>query len=243
MAPRQAASAPASNSSLLPFQIRGANFSLLALKVTDPLDPEFFARLSETLALAPGFYRNAPIVLDLSALTDAAPVDLAAFCSELRALDLTPVGLQGASEPWQRAGAGAGLAAFPAGRSTEGAARPRLQARGTAARPPSNRLVTEPVRSGQQVYAAGGDLIAMAAVSRGAEVLADGNIHVYGPLRGRALAGMAGDRGARIFCRNLDADLVSIAGFYMVSDQMDPDVIGKAVQIRLAGERLIFEPL
>ncbi|MTJ84146.1 MAG: septum site-determining protein MinC [Telmatospirillum sp.] len=253
MAPRHAASVSASNDQPLPFQIRGASFSLLALKVVDPADPAFFDRLADTLSLAPGFYRNAPIVLDFSALAPESPVDLRAFCQALRDLTLAPVGLQGPAAGWEDAARSAGLAIFPAGRVSERTADPgagrsartasRSQRGAAAVRQTPSRLVTDPVRSGQQVYAAGGDLIVTVPVSRGAELLADGNIHVYGPLRGRALAGMSGDSGARIFCRYLDADLVSICGFYMVSEQMDPGFIGKAVQISLAGERLVFELL
>jgi len=239
MAPRHAAPVP--NDPPLPFQIRGTSFTLLALKVIDPRDPEFFARLAKTLALAPGFYRNAPIILDLAALVRDDPIDLTTFCAQLRELALVPVGIQGATADWERRALTAGLAVFPAGRSADPAS-----VRGRAAplpRPSTARLVTEPVRSGQQVYATESDLIVTAPVSRGAELLADGNIHVYGPLRGRALAGMGGDRSTRIFCRHFDADLISIAGFYMVSEQMDAQFIGKPVQISLAGERLIFEPL
>ncbi|MDR3439755.1 septum site-determining protein MinC [Telmatospirillum sp.] len=239
MAPRHAATV--SNDQPLPFQIRGTSFTLLALKVLDPRDPAFFDRLASTLALAPGFYRNAPIILDLGALVRDDPVDLTAFCAELRALSLTPVGIQGATADWERVAQAAGLAVFPAGRIADPAS-----VRGRAAplaRPSTARLVTEPVRSGQQVYAAESDLIVTGPVSRGAELLSDGNIHVYGPLRGRALAGMGGDLSTRIFCRYLDADLVSICGFYMVSEQMEPKFIGKPVQISLDGERLIFEPL
>lgn len=239
MTPRE--SAMASDISSPSFQIRGTSFTLLALRILDPRDPNFFVRLRETLTVAPGFYRNAPIILDLAALVATAPVDLTAFCHRLREAGLVPVGIQGATADWEQAASAAGLAVFPAGRAA-GAGSVRGRA-APLARPPAARLVTEPVRSGQQVYAADGDLIVTGAVSRAAELLADGNIHVYGPLRGRAVAGIGGERTARIFCRHLDADLVSIAGFYMVSEQMDPAFIGKPVQIRLAGERLVFEPL
>jgi len=238
MTPRPAAATDAASA---PFQIRGVSLTLLALKIADPRAPSFFARLAETLALAPGFYHKAPIILDLSALAAVAPVDMAGFCANLRELGLVPVGIQGATAAWEEASTVAGLAVFPAGRAAEaqsvrGRAKPQPN-------PPKSRLVAEPVRSGQQVYAADGDLIVTAAVSRGAELLAEGNIHVYGPLRGRALAGLGGDRTARIFCRHLDADLVSIGGFYMVSEQMDPALIGKPVQISLVEERLVFDPL
>ena len=104
-------------------------------------------------------------------------------------------------------------------------------------------MITRPVRSGQQAYARGGDLIVLGLTSAGAEVIADGNIHVYGPLRGRALAGACGDDGARIFCRSLEADLVSIAGNWQVRDDMPDNLIGKPAQISLKDERLIIEPL
>ncbi len=223
-----------------PFQIRGSSFTLLTLKLSDPQHPEFFTRLAETLALAPGFYRNAPIVLDLSELVRSKAIDLVPFCAKLKELALTPIGFQAATADWEVSAVAAGLSVFPAGRATETTA---VKARSAPLKKPASRVVTEPVRSGQQVYAAQGDLIVMAPVSAGAELLADGHIHVYGPLRGRALAGMGGDTTARIFCRKLDADLISIAGIYQVNEQIDPQFIGKSVQIRLEGEKLLFEPL
>src|SRR6266851_5643392 len=102
----------------------------------------------------------------------------------------------------------------------------------------SARLVTTPVRSGTQIYARGTDLVVTASVSPGAELVADGNIHVYGPLRGRALAGASGDTSARIFCSRLEAELVSIAGNYLVSDQLPPEQRGLSVQIALVDDRL-----
>ncbi|SEQ03821.1 septum site-determining protein MinC [Solimonas aquatica] len=101
-----------------------------------------------------------------------------------------------------------------------------------AAREPS-RMISEPVRSGQQIYAAGGDLVVSAVVSAGAEVVADGCIHIYGPLRGRAIAGARGDKTARIFCRRLEAELVAVAGVYAVAEQMQGELRGKPVQVYL----------
>ncbi|MAB25605.1 MAG: septum site-determining protein MinC [Pseudomonadales bacterium] len=110
--------------------------------------------------------------------------------------------------------------------------------------PGGGRLITEPVRSGQQVYARGGDLIVMAPVSAGAELLADGHIHVYGPLRGRALAGVQGNTEARIFCQNLEAELVSIAGQYKVAEDLRKEQHWKqAVHISLAGDSLKISAL
>ncbi len=105
------------------------------------------------------------------------------------------------------------------------------------------KLVTEPIRSGRQVYARDGDLIVLTTVSAGAELLADGHIHVYGALRGRALAGVAGDTSARIFCRSLQAELVSIAGHWLVREDMDDHLIGRPVQVYLKGDLLVIEPM
>jgi septum site-determining protein MinC len=105
------------------------------------------------------------------------------------------------------------------------------------------RLLTQPVRSGRQVYAHGGDLVVMSSISPGAELLADGHIHVYGALRGRALAGVSGDLTARIFCRSLEAELVSVAGYWRVREDIPEAIIGKPAQVFLEGERIAIEPL
>ncbi|MBB5186391.1 septum site-determining protein MinC [Zhongshania antarctica] len=106
-----------------------------------------------------------------------------------------------------------------------------------------SKIITTPIRSGQQVYAPGGDLIIMAAVSAGAEVLADGNIHVYGALRGRALAGVKGDLSARIFCQSLEAELVSIAGTFKVDEDLRNEHWKTAVQIGRDEQSLCITPL
>lgn len=113
-----------------------------------------------------------------------------------------------------------------------------------AAGPAPVMVVDKPLRSGQRVYARGGDLIVLAVVSVGAEVIADGNIHVYGPLRGRAIAGARGDTSARIYCTCLEPQLVAIAGIYRTTETpLAADVLGQAAQVRLEGEKIIVEPL
>lgn len=102
---------------------------------------------------------------------------------------------------------------------------------------------TDPVRSGQQVYAQGRDLVVTSSVGAGAEVIADGSIHIYGPLRGRALAGAQGDRKARIFCREFHAELVAIAGQYKVIEEVPQALRGKAVQIWLQDDSLQLEEI
>jgi septum site-determining protein MinC len=108
-------------------------------------------------------------------------------------------------------------------------------------------VLTKPLRSGQKVYARGGDLVALAMVNRGAEVIADGNIHVYAPLRGKAMAGARGNTSARIFSLCLEPELVSIAGVYRTTEkELSRDVLGQPAQVRLSDdgkENLIIEPL
>ncbi len=105
------------------------------------------------------------------------------------------------------------------------------------------KIISTPVRSGQQIYAAGGDLIVLAPVSAGAELLADGNIHVYGPLRGRALAGVKGNTEARVFCQSQEAELISIAGCFMVDEDLRSDHWKQAVQVTLNNEKLKIQSL
>jgi len=105
-------------------------------------------------------------------------------------------------------------------------------------------IIDRPLRSGQQVYARGGDLVVLAVVNHGAEVIADGSIHVYAPLRGRAVAGARGDTEARIYSTCMEPQLVSIAGTYRTIETALPaDVLGKPAQVRLDGDRLVIEPL
>ncbi len=105
-------------------------------------------------------------------------------------------------------------------------------------------VIDRPLRSGQQVYARNADLIVMAAVSNGAEVIADGNVHVYAPLRGKAIAGARGNTAARIFATCMEPELVSIAGIYRTTDvPLPPAIHGKPAKIQLVGEKLVIEPL
>lgn len=105
-------------------------------------------------------------------------------------------------------------------------------------------VIDKPLRSGQRLYARGGDVIVLAMVSFGAEVIADGHVHVYAPLRGRAIAGASGDTSARIFCTSMDPQLVCIAGRYRAIETPLPDGLrGRAAQVRLEDERIVFEAL
>jgi len=215
--------------------VQGALFTVMVVRAAALRDPAFETELGQQIGRSPRFFQNAPVVLDLRGvenLTEAT--ELEDIKEKLRALTLTLVGVQNAQPSQLEAATAVGLASFA---PTSGGGQARS---GAAAPPPApkTRLVTEPVRSGTQIYARGSDLIVTAAVSPGAELVADGNIHVYGALRGRALAGAGGDEAARIFCTRLEAELVSIAGRYMVSEQLPAGVQSTPVQIALIDDQL-----
>ncbi len=234
--------------------VQGAVFTVMVVRAGLLHDPAFEAELAEQIRRSPRFFLNAPVVLDLR---EASEFTTAAEFTEakdlLRRYTLTLVGVQNARPAQTEAAAFAGLAGFAPNSTHPRRARPAdpLPPRAPpAASPPppspqpelvaaaKTRLITQPVRSGSQIYARGADLVVVAPVSPGAEIIADGNIHVYGPLRGRALAGAAGDVEARIFCSRFEAELVSIAGHYLVSEQMPPEQRGFPVQIALVDDRL-----
>jgi septum site-determining protein MinC len=238
-----------------PFQLRGGSFTLMVLKLLDPTSDQLFARLGDKVRQAPNFFRNAPVVLDLDGLASAEPCDFADLKSRLGEYGLVAIGVQGGSRPLQEAALRTGLPLVPTGRPS----RPTVQAsspaavRRVAAATPAPvvepaatgrpaMVVNEPVRGGRQIYAPGGDLVVTAMVSAGAELLADGHIHVYGALRGRALAGISGDTSARIFCLSLEAEMVSIAGLYRVNEDIAPSIYRKQVQVFLKEGYLCLEP-
>jgi septum site-determining protein MinC len=235
-----------------PVQIRGGMVTSIILRIRDPKSQKVYTMLADRIAQAPNFFRHAPVVLDLQDLADAPPFNIAELGRRLRQHSLVPIGVQNGTEEQNLAAVNAGFSLV--GTGAAGSAIPREDRRAPASTDAetvetdtpsraSTKVITRPVRSGQQAYARGGDLIVLALTSSGAELIADGNIHVYGALRGRAIAGACGDAGARIFCRSLEADLVSIAGNWQVRDDMPDGLIGKPAQISLRDEKLIIEPL
>lgn len=201
---------------------------------------------------APDYFDNEFAVLDIGACEDAgAEIDWASLIALFKSYRLNPVAVRGAS-----AGMEAGIVA--SGLSIDTLVKPRVEEPEAAAPPvatpivaapepvqvvmqpaPPAMIVDTPVRAGQRIYARGCDLVVTAIVNNGAELIADGSIHVYAPLRGRALAGASGDISARIFTLSMEAELVSIAGTYRTFEGGLPkEVEKKAAQVRLAGERL-----
>lgn len=244
-----------------PFQLRGQSMTLMVLKLYDAADPNLFALLQAKIGQAPNFFRHAPVVLDVTECPGAT-INFATLIPGLKKLGLLPVGIQGGPVDIQSAAATAGLGVFRTSRQQQASQSSVTveQERSSAAQPAmppqaqqpamdeesgytNTLIITEPVRSGRQIYAARGDLVVLAPVSAGAELLADGSIHVYSSLRGRALAGLSGDPNARIFTHSLEAELISIGGLYRVAEDIEPAARGKACQIYREGNSLRIRPL
>lgn len=235
------ASAPADQVSA-PFDMKAGQFTIPTLVLRDLDIGALDAFLAQHVARSPAFFDQAPVAIDLSALPSRDQLDdFPMIVGMLRGHGMIPVGVRGASPGQKEQALALELAVMPSAHKAA-AARPQA-ASGGAASPARALVIDKPVRSGQRVYAEAGDLVLLAGVSSGAEVMAEGHIHAYGPLRGRAMAGVAGNAGARIFCRELGAELVSIAGRYRVSENLDSRYLGRAVQISLSGDSLNFELL
>lgn len=245
---------------VMPFQIRSRSFTAVVLRVSGAPDDAFYDALDRQLHQAPHFFSNAPLVIDLERADGPDGTDdFAHLMRELRRRKLSIFGIQNGSAEQSAAALDAGLITLTGGRDVPHsrdrrdpavkpvaavAAEARAQAPDAeAAFEPETLLITQPVRSGQRIFADRGDLVVVAAVSSGAELIAHGNIHVYGPMRGRALAGVNGNRSARIFCQDLRAELIAVAGLYRTSEDLDTDVRGQRVQAFLRGETLWVEAL
>lgn len=208
--------------------------------------------ISTLFAATPDFFGGEAAVFECGRLpADAPSPDWAWLAQELKSRGLNPFAVQNASAELAAAAQQAGLlvlndaAPAPAVVAAEPAPEPVPEPAPEPAAAAPTRIIDKPLRSGQRVYAAGGDIVVLAAVNPGAEVIADGSIHVYAPLKGRALAGARGDTSARIFTTHLEAELVSIAGVYRTFDAApDAAVARKPAQIRLADtSQIVIEPL
>ena len=238
------------------FEIKSANLPLVALllKSTDlvALARELEARFGDI----PDFFDQDALLVDLSPLPDGAGgIDFPALISLLGSYQLVPIAVKGGNAAQMAAALQAGLLPVPdahlvAPRPTAAAPpAPVLLAPAAVptapAAPQGAMVVDKPLRSGQQVYARGRDLVVLAMVNAGAEVIADGHIHVYAPLRGKAMAGARGNTEARIFSLALEAELLSIAGVYRTSEHpLPPGMAGKPTQVRLVpgdeGDKLVM---
>jgi septum site-determining protein MinC len=252
---------PAPGHSPASFEIKSAQLPLVALllKTSDwtLLAEELTAQFGSESDSA-DFFDHDALVIDFSQLPTDTPVqDMVPLLKVLRSCNLVPVAVRGASPEWMAAALAVGLVEAPLeivrSKATETPASARTVVQEVVKEVvrevpgPTTMVIDKPLRSGQKVYARNADLVVLAMVNQGAEVVADGNIHVYAPLRGKAMAGARGNTNARIFSLCLEPELISIAGVYRTSENALPkDVQGKAAQVRLSTdgqEKLLIEPL
>ena len=243
------------------FEIKSANLPLVSLLLKSADLRALAAELKARFGDIPDFFDNDPLVLDLSPLQAQGeePIDFPALLAMLRSYRVLPVAARGGTPAQMAAALRAGLAAAP--EAVAAAAAPKRgekawmpdQVRHDKAPPATEAglatalVIDRPLRSGQQVYARGRDLVVLSMVNPGAEVIADGHIHVYAPLRGKAIAGARGNTEARIISLCLEPELISIAGVYRTSEVPLPaDVLSKPTQVRLVGGaegKLVMDPL
>lgn len=235
------------------FELKGSSLTLMVLYLLstdgEALAEQFRTKFGQT----PDLLRHAPLVLDLSGVREA-DIDFGTLLNTIRNFGFVPAAVRGYSPKQREDAVAAGLGLLPEGRgradipvesaSPSAAPQPPPEVSAAAAKPAPRapvKVITQPIRSGQRIVAEG-DLIVLSSVSAGSEILAGRNIHVYGALRGRALAGARGDSEARIFCLNFNPELAAIAGEYIVNEELDPGHVGQQVLVSLEEERLKVEP-
>ncbi|QEM91200.1 septum site-determining protein MinC [Kosakonia radicincitans] len=225
-----------------PIELKGSSFTLSVVHLHDAKPEVIRQALEDKIAQAPAFLQHAPVVVNVSALE--GPVNWPQLQKTIAATGLRVVGISGCKDTELKAEIErAGLPLL-----TEGKEKAPRQVSAPEPAPvvtpvTKTRLIDMPVRSGQRIYAPHCDLIVTSHVSAGAELIADGNIHVYGMMRGRALAGASGDKDAQIFCTHLTPELVSIAGEYWLSDKIPAEFYGKAARLQLINDALTIQPL
>jgi septum site-determining protein MinC len=271
VAPSASASAPAAS-----FEIKSANLPLVALLLKstnlDVLTRDLKIRFGDI----PGFFENDPLVIDLTQLNAAArrtgadveSIDFPVLLNLLRQYSVVPIAIKGGNPSQMADGLAAGLLPAPDARVVASSSPTPEPERPLAPTTPSTAaqvaepvlvlpapeaplgalVINKPLRSGQQIYARGRDLVVLAMVNAGAEIIADGHIHVYAPLRGKAMAGARGNTEARIFALSLEAELISIAGIYRTSENPLPaNIKGKPAQVRLVagpdGNKLVMDAM
>jgi septum site-determining protein MinC len=244
------------------FRMKGTTLTSIVLEVIDFEPDAFESQLAEKVNSAPQFFTRSSLILHLVKSLTATEFELlVALC---RRFKLQPMAVRGEVGPLRSIINDLGLADVSQSKFTESSLKTTKSESTTSKEQAANepaastpvsspvptpaatkpvKVISRPVRSGQQVYAEGGDLVITAAVSEGAEVLAEGNIHVYGTLRGRALAGVKGNVHARVFCQSLDAELISIAGQFIMHETVKASCWKQPAQIYLEEDTLHIEPI
>jgi septum site-determining protein MinC len=229
-----------------PIRLKGRSFLALALTPELPFE-DWLVRLDDLAARSAGFFLRRPVVLDVEGL-DIDRAQLRDLVGQLGTRNVRIMGIEGARPsllgsdlpPAMADGRPASDIEAPVAEQEDEAdsADSIAPSEPLATKAGSSVIITQPVRSGQSIIFPEGDVTIVGSVASGAEIVAGGSIHVYGTLRGRAMAGTTGNAVARIFCRKLEAELIAIDGFYKTAEDMEPDLRGRAVQIWLEGEAI-----
>ncbi|MFN3635639.1 MAG: septum site-determining protein MinC [Rhizobium rhizophilum] len=242
-------------------RIKGRSFLAVVLTPDPPFD-DWIIRLDDLAARSAGFFLGRPVVLDVSDIEIDRP-QLKALIAELAARNVSIMGIEGGRPslvepgmpPQLKGGKPAAdyevprdevpdpTAAKAKGKTEKKPveqAAPQVMVQQSPVSAPS-MIVRETIRSGQSVIYTQGDVTVIGSVQSGAEVIAGGSVHIYGALRGRALAGCVGNADARIFCRKFESELVAIDGVYAMTDDMDPELKGHPVQLWLEGDAIMTE--
>ena len=234
-------------------RFRGRSFLALVLAPEMPFK-DWLNELDAVLSRSPGFFSGRPIIVDVTNLK-VSKRELAAFMADLHERGIRIMALEGADSsmsglglpPVISGGKPAGMIDVPGGAEEEKAQEDKAdkaaEPEGASPAPVGGSLILENVRSGQSVLHMEGDVTVLGSVASGAEVIAGGSIHIYGTLRGRAIAGSVGNSRARIFCRKLEAELLAIDGLYKTADDLGPKLRGQAVQVSLDGDSMIMKAL
>ncbi|WP_199608949.1 septum site-determining protein MinC [Flocculibacter collagenilyticus] len=233
------------------FELKGNLFTISVLHMKSYDLDCLKLSLEDKLAQAPNFFYRAPIIINISTLENST-IDFVAIKELVSSTKMVLVGITGGTAAQKQDAKDNGLAVLTYSKD-------KVVSKPIPSEAKTNtvveqvvveknvfqpaKVVEQSVRSGQQIYAQGTDLIIKGAVSAGAEVIADGNIHIYGTLRGRAIAGAQGDKSARIFCSNIQAELVSISGTYWLSDSLHDQYWKKPVYIQLIDDKLSISDL
>ncbi|NOH62854.1 septum site-determining protein MinC [Vibrio sp. RE88] len=212
--------------------LKGSSFTLSVLHLSNNDVENTLQFLSEKVEQAPAFFAQAPVVINISKVD--GDIDFTRLKQGISHAGMIPVGVTGCRDKrTQNLASEAGFAVMSASKSPSQA----------PAKMAPTKIIRTPVRSGQQIYAKDCDLVVLSHVSEGAEVIADGSIHIHGTLRGRAIAGASGNTGAVIICNKLNAELMSIAGHYWLTEQFADEYWQKKVMFSLDNDSLKFELL
>ena len=220
-------------------RLRGRSYVAFVFSPVVPI-VEWLAEIDATLARSPGYFVGKPIVLDLAAV-DLSSSAIAHLVGSLNERSIRVLGIEGVDEerlaanmpPLLTGGRACVITRSEPVQKVEPEAKPK----------PTSLLLDSPVRSGQSIVFMEGDVTVLGSVGSGAEIVAGGSIHIYGTLRGRAMAGVNGNSNARIYCQKIEAELIAIDGYYQTADEIDASLRNRPAQAWLQGDAMKITPL